>query len=122
MEDKRFYTNYCSYKNEVDYINKLLSIYSIVKKNGDLRDFEKRVLNYYIRKGYSAETKEQIRKELGIKHKNLNQTNYHLTKKGYLKNSVRNQKQKSLHKDLQEIRDLFIEGKTRVYAIGFKQK
>lgn len=122
MENKQFYTNFCSYKNEVDYINKLLSIYSIVKKNGDLRDFERKVLNYYIRKGYSAETKEQIRKELGIKPKNLNQTNYHLTKKGYLKNSTRNQKQKSLHKELQEIRDLFIKGKTKIYVVGFRQK
>lgn len=117
-----FYTNYCSFKNEVDLVNKLLSIYSIVKKNGDLRDFEKKVLNYYIRKGYSTETKKQIVKELGLKQRNLNQTNYHLTNKGYLKQSTKNQKNKSLNKELQEIRDLFVQGKTRTYVIGFKQK
>lgn len=117
-----FYTNYCHYKNEVDLVNKLLSIYSIVKKDGDLRDFEKKVLNYYIRKGYSSETKKQISKELNLKDRNLNQTNYHLTKKGYLKQSSRNQKHKKLNKELQEIRDLFIEGKIKVYTIGFKQK
>jgi len=123
MEKKlSFYTNYCSFKNEVDLVNKLLSIYSIVKKNGDLRDFEKKVLNYYIRKGYSSETKKQIVKELGLKQRNLNQTNYHLTNKGYLKQSTKNQKNKSLNKDLQEIRDLFVQGKTRTYVIGFKQK
>lgn len=123
MEKKpQFYTNYCSYKNEVDLVNKLLSIYSIVKKNGDLRDFERKVLNYYIRKGYSTETKDQIRKELGLKQRNLNQTNYHLTNKGYLKQSTKNQKNKSLNKELQEIRDLFVQGKTRAYVVGFKQK
>lgn len=123
MEKKpQFYTNYCSYKNEVDLVNKLLSIYSIVKKNGDLRDFERKVLNYYIRKGYSTETKDQIRKELGLKQRNLNQTNYHLTNKGYLKQSTKNQKNKSLNKELQEIRDLFVAGKTRAYVVGFKQK
>ena len=123
MEKKlSFYTNYCSYKNEVDLVNKLLNIYSIVKKNGDLRDFEKKVLNYYIRKGYSTETKKQIVNELGLKQRNLNQTNYHLTNKGYLKQSTRNQKNKSLNKELQEIRDLFVEGKTKTYVIGFTQK
>lgn len=122
MEKKDFYTNYCQYKNEVDLVNKLLSIYSIVKKDGDLRDFEKKVLNYYIRKGYSSKTKDQIRNELGLKQRNLNQTNYHLTNKGYLRQSTRNQKNKSLNKELQEIRNLFVEGKTKAYVIGFKQK
>lgn len=123
MEKKAsFYTNYCIYKNEVDLVNKLLSIYSIVKKNGDLRDFERKVLNYYIRKGYSKETKDQIIKELNLKQRNLNQTNYHLTNKGYLKQSTKNQKNKSLNKELQDIRKFFVEGKIRAYVIGFKQK
>ena len=122
MQGKDFYTNYCSYKNEVDLVNKLLTIYSIVKKNNDLRNFEREVLNYYIRKGYSTGTKNQIKKELGKKARNLNQTNYHLKRKGYLKQSSKNQKDKKLNKELEEIRKLFIEGKTRVYVIGFKQK
>jgi len=117
-----FYTNYCEFKNEVDIVNKLLSIYSIVKKNGNLRDFEKKVLNYYIRKGYSTKTKKQIVKELGLKQRNLNQTNYHLTNKGYLKQSTRNQKNKSLNKELQDIRKYFVEGNMKAYVIGFKQK
>lgn len=122
MEKNTFYTNYCTFKNEVDIVNKLLSIYSIVKKEGDLKDSERKVLNYYIRKGYSNDTKEKIKKELGLKRSNLNQTNYRLTKKGYLRQSTRNQNNKLLNKDLQEIRDLFVDGKTRAYVVGFKQK
>lgn len=122
MQKKEFYTNHCFYKNEVDLVDKLLNIYSIVKKNNNLRKFEREVLNYYIRKGYSSETKKQIKKELGKKARNLNQTNYHLKRKGYLKQSSKNQKDKKLNKELQEIRDMFIGGKTKVYVVGFKQK
>jgi hypothetical protein len=69
-------------------------------EKNQLRKFEKDVLNYYMRFGYSTETK----------------------KKKYLIDSKTNMSKKKLNKDLQILKDNFIDGKKKVLAIGFKRK
>tara|TARA_R100000656_G_scaffold123143_4_gene99375 strand:- start:758 stop:1174 length:417 start_codon:yes stop_codon:yes gene_type:complete len=125
-------SDFCIYKNEVDFVDKLLSIYSAMNsskptkkdkdKTSQLRQFEKDVLIYYIRFGYSTETKKRISKELGKTLDSVTQANFHLTNKGYLVSSKTNHSNKKLNKEMQRIRDGFILGNKKILAIGFKRK
>ena len=122
MSNKPIFFQYCEYKNEVDLVDKALSIYSIIKKDGNLRKFERNILNYYIRKGISEDTKETIKRELGTDPSNLTQANYYLRKKGYIVRDSKNHNKNKLCKDLESIRTSVILNKKRIYGIGFKQK
>ncbi len=122
MSNKPIFFQYCEYKNEVDLVDKVLSIYSIIKKNDDLRKFERNILNYYIRKGISEDTRETIKRELGITAGNLTQANYYLRKKGYIVKDRNNHNKNKLCKDLQSVRTSIILNKKRIYGIGFKQR
>lgn len=125
-------SDFCFYKNEVDFVDKLLSIYSAInsskptkkdkEKTSQLRKFEKDVLIYYIRFGYSTETKKRISKELGKSLDAVTQANFHLTNKGYLVASKTNHSNKKLNKDMQRLRDGFVLGNKNILAIGFKRK
>ena len=114
----------CRYKNEMDFIDKLLTIYSTVAmdKKDQLRKFEKDVLNYYIRFGFSTETKKIITQELGKTPDTITQATFYLKQKGYLVNSRTNMSRKNLNKDLQSLRKSFIEGDKKILAIGLKRK
>lgn len=117
--------DFCVYKNEIDFVDKLLSIYSVVKmsKDNQLRKFEKDVLIYYIRFGYSTETKKKINKELGKSDSTITQATFFLAKKGYLVPSKRNLSQKKLNLELRRLRDGFLgDGRKKVLALGFKRK
>jgi hypothetical protein len=118
------HADFCLYKNQIDYVDKLITIYSVIKmdKENQLRNFEKNVLNYYLRFGYSTDTKKRIRKELGKSLDTITQATFYLTKKGYLIPSKTNFSQKTLNKDLNRLRRNFITGKKRVLAVGFKMK
>ena len=113
----------CSYKNEIDFVDKLITIYSVIlmKDSGKLRKFEKDVLNYYIRFGYSSNTKKIITKELGKSPDTITQATFYLKKKGYLVDSRTNLSKKNLNKDLQTIRDAFIDGNKKILVVGFKR-
>ena len=116
------YFNYCDYKNEIDLVDKVLSIFSIIKKSNDLRKFERDVLNFYIRKGISDDTKKMVRDELEMTANNLTQANYYLRKKGYIVKDSKNFNKDKLCKELQSIRNSIILNKKRVFAVGFQQK
>lgn len=121
MDNKPIFFQYCEFKNEVDLVDKILSIYSIIKKGNNLRKFERDILNFYIRKGISDDTKEAI-KALGTKANNLTQANYYLRKKGYIVKDSKNHNKNKLSKDLENIRQSIIVNRKRVLAVGFKQK
>jgi len=114
----------CIYKNQIDYVDKLISIYAIIKmdKDNQLRQFEKDVLNYYVRFGYSTETKKRAKKELRKSTETITQATFYLTKKGYLTQSKTNYSLKVLNKDLQRLRNNFLLGQKKIIAIGFKFK
>lgn len=122
MDNKPIFFQFCEYKNEVDLVDKTLSIYSIIKKNDNLRKFERNILNYYIRKGITEETKEIIKRELNKTSADLTQANYYLRKKGYIVKDTKNHNNNYLCKDLESIRKSIILNKKRIYGIGFKQK
>lgn len=117
-------TDYCYYKNEIDLVDKILSVYSITgkSKKDQLRKFEKDVLNYYMRFGYSTETKRLIEEELGKSPDSITQATFFLTRKGYLEQSKTNFSKKRLSKDLLRFRDGFISGNKKMLILGFKRK
>lgn len=123
-KDKLVFPSLCRYKNEIDYVDKLITIYSVAKmgKDEQLRKFEKEVLNYYMRFGYSTETKKIITEDLGKSPDTITQATFYLKKKGYLVDSKTNMSKKRLSKGLQEIKDDFIDGSKKILAIGFKRK
>ena len=118
------FAEFCVYKNEIDFVDKLLAIYSVIRMDSDsqLRKFEKDVLSYYIRFGYSTDTKKRINKELKKSKETITQATFYLSKKGYLTPSKTNHSQKKLNGDLQRLRDSFIDGDKKILAIGFKRK
>ena len=117
-------SDFCIYKNEIDFVDKLVSLYAIIEMGPEcqLRNFEKVILIYYMRFGYSSETKKRAEKELKKSYDTITQATFYLSRKGYLIPSKTNLSKKSLNMDLQRIRDGFINGNKKIYAIGFKRK
>lgn len=114
----------CSYKNKVDYVDRIILTYSVTSMTPDnqLRKFEKEVLNYYMRFGYSTETKKKAQKGLKKNYEAITQATFHLSKKGYLITSKTNLSNKNLNKELIEIKKNLIDGNHKVMAVIFKRK
>ena len=109
------------YKSELDKIEKILTIYSIVKEI-KFRDFEKDVLKYYLVYGYNKETQEMIMEDLGKSDVNIRVTDTWLRKNGFLNLGVNNKRKSSLSKDMEMMRKDFILDKKDVYALIFKRE
>ena len=95
------------YKSDLDKIEKILTIYSIVKEI-KFRDFEKDVLKYYLVYGYNKETQEMIMEDLGKSDINIRVTDTWLRKNGFLNLGVNNKRKSSLSKDMEMMRKDFI--------------
>lgn len=109
------------YKSDLDKIEKILTIYSIVKEI-KFRDFEKDVLKYYLVYGYSKETQEMVREDLGKSDVNIRVTDTWLRKNGFLNIGISNKRKSSLSKDMEMMRKDFILDKKDVYALIFKRE
>ena len=109
------------YKSDLDKIEKILTIYSIVKEV-KFRDFEKDVLKYYLVYGYNKETQEMIMEDLGKSDVNIRVTDTWLRKNGFLNLGVNNKRKSSLSKDMEMMRKDFILDKKDVYALIFKRE
>lgn len=109
------------YKSDLDKIEKILTIYSIVKEI-KFRDFEKDVLKYYLVYGYNKETQEMIMEDLGKSDVNIRVTDTWLRKNGFLNIGVNNKRKSSLSKDMEMMRKDFILDKKDVYALIFKRE
>ena len=109
------------YKSDLDKIEKILTIYSIVKEI-KFRDFEKDVLKYYLVYGYNKETQEMIMEDLWKSDVNIRVTDTWLRKNGFLNLGVNNKRKSSLSKDMEMMRKDFILDKKDVYALIFKRE
>jgi hypothetical protein len=111
----------CKYNNEIDMVDTILTVYSTIKFKGKdrLRDFEKNILIYYIRKGLTDETLEMISEDLDKKKNYLHGINKHLRDKGYLISSKTNLRKFDLNEDLKKLRDSFINKKIKLYTLVF---
>ena len=108
------------YKSDLDKIEKILTIYSIVKEI-KFRDFEKDVLKYYLVYGYNKETQDMVKEDLGKSDVNIRVTDTWLRKNGFLNLGVKNRRKSSLSKDMETIRKDFITDSKNVYALMFKR-
>lgn len=111
------------YKNTVDMLSKLVSIYSIVKKaeKDQILPFERDILVYYILFGFSRETKDTIKKELKKSDNSINTTNSNLRKKGFLVRHKTNFTMGHVSKELQSLVDSFLKDPKKLphYIITF---
>lgn len=115
------YFNELRYKNEVELLQKIIRIYSIVMLEDDLENHEEKVLMFYFKYGYSPETKQKIRDSLDITPHYLNTINYHLDNKGYLRKDENNKQKKHLSEGLKKLRDAFLENSIDTYLLRIKK-
>lgn len=121
-----------SFDNEMTLIKSVLTIYSSIENLNTIYQDSKRkpsdkklksskskylrprlidVLTFYVYKGYSTETKNEIKDTFrNINTQNLNQINAELTAKGYLIKDTYNFRKKHLNPQLQALRKYFLEG------------
>lgn len=118
---KEVYFNDLKYKNEMDLLQKIIRIYSIVMLEDNLENHEEKVLMFYFKYGYSTDTKDKIKESLGITAHYLNTINYHLDNKGYLRKDENNKQKKHLSDGLKKLRDAFLENKVDIYVLRIKK-
>lgn len=107
------------YKSDLDKIEKVLNVYSIIK-GIQFREFEKVILKYYLVYGYSKETKRIIQEDLGKKEGNIRVVDTSLREKGFLNKGTSNLRKSRLSDDMEQIREEFIIKKKDVYLLMFK--
>lgn len=117
---KQYKTIY-EYENDLEYLDIVIDVYGLVKLKNYLTNKQRSVLKYYLKNGYSEETKKAIRLDFKIKKGHLNQLNWGLTKKGFLKSHPTNNRSKIVSEDLIELRDTFLKDGVNLYTIIFNK-
>lgn len=114
-----------SYQDDLDLIDKLLSVYCL-SKGIVVRNFELRVLKYYIKYGYNSEAKEYIKEDEKRKDGDIRTADVYLRRNGLLLPGETNFRKTTLSKDMESIRDMFINNfsseKNKIYGVLFRQQ
>lgn len=108
------------YKSEADLYKSLLKCYNLIcSKN--ITDKEIEFLSIYLRYGYSKETRKLVREQFDISANYVGVINHTLKTKGLLVDDERNFNNKSLSKDLLDIKS-FVESSTndKILPIVFR--
>lgn len=122
---EKLYFNTLVYKDDIDLVDKIVSLYSIIKTKDQKKrilPFEKEVLIYYIIFGFTKEAKEEIKREKKKNENQINTTNSNLRKKGYLFKDDRNMTKGYVAKDLMNLVNAFKEDPEKFYTIKFTKK
>lgn len=105
----------CNYSHDLQKLEKVLTIYSICKDK-PIRPFEKKVLIYYLKFGYSPETKKIIVEDTGKRPEYVNTTNTFLREKGFL---VENRYEEChLSPDMEMLKKFFVEENKKIYVVS----
>ena len=115
------YINRCEYPNDLELLDKVLDVYSLVTLNNELTKNERGVLKYYLKSGYSNRVKDSIKKDFGINSQHLNQINWKLTHKGFLDKHPTNNRSKVISPKLIKLRDTFFKDGVKYYTIVFEK-
>lgn len=107
------------YTNDLELIELILTIYS-VGKFINLRGFEKTVLKYYIKYGYSDEAKQYIKEDELKTDQDIRTADVNLRKKGFLLLGKTNFRKSTLSDEMETLRKCFIEKSGNFYPIVFK--
>lgn len=110
-----------TYKNDIEKIDKILKVYSITQDK-PLRNFERLILIYYIKHGYSKQTKKHIQEDTGKKEGDIRVADVHLREKGYLHHTENNMRMSKLSADMESIRQSFVVSKKEIYVLVFSKK
>lgn len=121
MEGTKIPSLIIDYKNDLDLIEIILSIYAIGNRQ-PIRGFEMTVLKYYIKYGFNEEAVSYIIEDEGKKEGDIRVANTHLRNKGYLLLGVDNLRKSRLSKDMENLRQSFITDKKNLYALVFKRR
>lgn len=109
---KPIYGYSLEFSNRLDLMKKAVSVFATLEalKAGEVKIRKKLidVLSFYALNGYSRETKKMISETLEISTDNLTQINAELTKSGYLLRDRNNFRKKTLHPDLERLKNIFI--------------
>jgi len=123
--EKKIHYNKSKCKNDFDLLSKVIRIYSVIKLGDGLKQSleknEEKVLVYYLKYGYSKDTKKLILEDLDIKSTYLNTVNCKLDKKGYLIKDKRNKQKKHLSEGLKKLKESFIDMESDIYFIQFEK-
>lgn len=128
---KHFFSTY-TYKNDLELLDVVLSIYAIVELKATLTEKERVVMRYYLKNGYTDKTKKAITgdsevfkdiSEVSKTRKHLDQINLKLDNKGFLQKHTGNYRLKIIAPGLIALRDSFLttdlEKKTKFYSVYF---
>lgn len=118
------YKSVVKYANEIEMVDKILLFYSIANydEKDRLKNYERNILTYYVRKGITEESLDDVCLDRGIKKNYLHKINKDLRDRGYLVMSETNYRKFRLNKELQAIRTGFIENKISKYLLSFEQE
>lgn len=105
--------------SDLEVVDRVLTIYSTMKDK-KLRPFERLVMKYYIKYGYTEEAKEYLREDVGRKQSDIKTTDSLLREKGFLIQSETNKRMSELSEDMEVIRKHFVLGTSSVYLVSFK--
>lgn len=121
----------CEYSNDVELVSVLLKLYGISTFKEKLSDKEEKVLLYYVKYGYSERTKKAILSDVEknnktnqkITRKHLDQINFSLKDKGYLKNHPHNYRMKVVEEDIVKFYETFTGKKENcLFILGLSKK
>lgn len=121
----------CTYNNDIELLSVLLKLYSISTFKEKLSEKEEKVLLYYVKYGYDERTKKSILLDIEknnktnqkITRKHLDQINFSLKQKGYLKNHPHNYRMKVVVEDIINFYKTFT-GKNEncLFILGLQKK
>lgn len=120
MAELNVFYNRAKVKNTVDLLSKVIDIYALLNSTEEnkLAKYEKRILLYYLQKGFNETALEAICEDTGYKKNYLHVVNKKLRDKGYL---IVDEKRHvfDLNADLKLMRKKFVDDKSKGYIINF---
>lgn len=98
-----------TYTNDIELLNLVIQIYSLVELGEELTPKQEVVLRSYLKSGYTSTTKRAIMLENKMDAKHLDQINFLLTKKGFLEPHPTNYRMKVITKKLIDLKIRILE-------------
>lgn len=105
-------------KTDLEKLGKIVTIYCLMN-NIKIRGFEVDVLVYYLKYGYSDETRSMISEDTGKNITYINTTNTHLRDLGFIEKGVNNLRKSKLSEEMEKLRKQFITDGNNGVFIGF---
>lgn len=100
-----------------DEIVRCIKLYAILKDIPKITGRKLEVLTYYLKFGYSKETKKIVIKGIKITDSNLNNINHELRKMGVINSVGYNQSANEVNKELLEFKEFIVDNKGKFMLV-----